>query len=98
MGYTLKGIGDSVTGKNEIVPTFDAKIFNFYSQISPGVIASESSKFALSVIDRGIVIGPGLAQAYGYFGMSDSPVQFNYLINRFYNANKRLRYICRIFI
>ena len=80
MGYILKGIGDSITGKNEIIPTFDAKIFNFYSQIDPGVVASEKNKFAISIIDRGINIGPGLVQAFGYFGMSDSPVQFNYLI------------------
>jgi hypothetical protein len=80
MGYTLKGIGDSVTGKNEIIPTFDAKIFNFYLQVAPGVVASEKNKFAISMIDRGIVIGPGLVQAYGYFGLSDSPAQFNYLI------------------
>lgn len=80
MGYVLKGIGDSVTGKNEIVPTFDAKIYNFYSQIEPGVVASEKNKFAISIIDRGVVIGPGMVQAYGYFGMSDSPTQFNYLI------------------
>ena len=45
MGYILKGIGDSVTGKNEIVPTFDAKIYNFYSQIVPGVVASEKNRF-----------------------------------------------------
>ena len=80
MAYILKGIGDSVTGKNEIIPNFDAKIFNFYSQIDPGVVASEKNKFAITIIDRGINIGPGLVQAFGYFGMSDSPVQFNYLI------------------
>lgn len=80
MGYILKGIGDALTGKNEIVPTFDAKIFNFYSQMNPGVVGSESNKFPVTIVDRGVVIGPGLAHAYGYFGMSDAPVQFNFVI------------------
>ena len=80
MGYILKGIGDSVTGKNEIVPTFDAKIYNFYSQIVPGVVASEKNRFPLTIIDRGIIVGPGLAHAFGYFGLSDAPVQFNFVI------------------
>lgn len=80
MGYILKGIGDSVTGKNEIVPTFDAKILNFYSQIVPGVVASETNRFPITLIDRGIIIGPGMVQAFGYFGLSDAPVQFNFVI------------------
>ena len=80
MGYILKGIGDSVTGKNEIVPTFDAKIYNFYSQIVPGVVASEKIRFALTKIDRGIIIGPGMAHAFGYFGLSDAPVQINFVV------------------
>ena len=80
MGYILKGIGDSVTGKNEIVPTFDAKIYNFYSQIVPGVVASEKNRFTLTKIDRGIIIGPGMAHAFGYFGLSDAPVQFNFVV------------------
>lgn len=80
MAYILKGIGDSVTGKNEIVPTFDAKIFNFYAQIGPGVIGSENNKFPIAVIDRGVTIGPGMAHAFGYFGLSDAVVQFNYTI------------------
>lgn len=80
MGYILKGIGDSVTGKNEIVPTFDAKIYNFYSQVVPGVVASEKDRFPITIIDRGIIIGPGLAHVYGYFGLSDAPVQFNFVI------------------
>lgn len=80
MGYILKGIGDSVTGKNEIVPTFDAKIYNFYSQINPGVVASEKNKFPLTIVDRGIKIGPGMAHAFGYFGMNDEIVQFNFII------------------
>ena len=80
MGYILKGIGDKVTGKNEIVPTFDAKIYNFFAQSIPGVIASEKNKFPISLIDRGIIIGPGLAQAFGYFGVSDASVQFNFII------------------
>ena len=80
MGYILKGIGDSITGANEIVPTFDAKIFNFLSQVDPGVVSSEVNRFPINIIDRGIIIGPGLAYAYGYFGMSDAPVQFNFVI------------------
>ena len=80
MGYILKGIGDKLTGKNEIIPTFDAKIFNFYSQMAPGVVGSESNKFPVTIITRGVTIGPGLAHAYGYFGMSDAPVQFNFVI------------------
>lgn len=80
MGYVLKGIGDSVTGKNEIVPTFDAKIFNFYAQVTPGVIATEKDRFPITLVDRGVIIGPGMAHAFGYFGMSDSPQTFNYVI------------------
>ena len=80
MGYVLKGIGDSVTGKNEIVPTFDAKIFNFYAQVTPGVIATEKDRFPITLVDRGIIIGPGMAHAFGYFGMSDAPQAFNYVI------------------
>ncbi len=80
MGCILKGIGDKITGKNEIVPTFDAKIFNFFSQVAPGVVASEKNKFSISIIDRGIKIGPGMAYAYGYFGMSDEISQFNFII------------------
>ena len=80
MGYILKGIGDKLTGKNEIIPTFDAKIFNFYSQMAPGVVGSESNKFPVTIITRGVTIGPGLAHAYGYFGLSDAPVQFNFVI------------------
>ena len=80
MGYILKGIGDKLTGKNDIIPTFDAKIFNFYSQMAPGVVGSESNKFPVTIITRGVTIGPGLAHAYGYFGMSDAPVQFNFVI------------------
>lgn len=80
MGYILKGIGDSITGKNEIIPTFDAKIFNFYAQVNPGVIGSESKKFKIAVVDRGVTIGPGMAHAFGYFGLSDAVVQFNYTI------------------
>jgi len=80
MGYILKGIGDSVTGKNEIVPTFDAKIYNFYSQVVPGVVFSVRDRFPVTLIDRGIIIGPGMAHAFGYFGISDAPIQFNFVI------------------
>lgn len=79
MSYSLKGIGDSVTGKNEITPQFDAKINNFLVTLSPCVVGSESRKFALSIIDRGVNIGPGMAFAFGYFGLNDSTVQFNYI-------------------
>ena len=80
MSYILKGIGDSVTGKNEISPQFDAKINNFLVTLSPCVVGSENSKFTLSIIDRGVTISPGMAFAFGYFGLSDATVQFNYLI------------------
>lgn len=80
MSYILKGIGDAITGKNEISPQFDAKIFNFLTTLSPCVVGSESRKFTLAIIDRGVTIGPGMAFAHGYFGLSDSTVQFNYLV------------------
>lgn len=80
MGYILKGIGDSVTGQNEIIPTFDAKIYKFCAQIGPGVIATEKERFPITLVDRGIIIGPGMAHAFGYFGLSDSPQTFNYVI------------------
>lgn len=80
MSYTLKGIGDSVTGKNEISPQFDAKINKFLVTLNPCVVGSESKKFAISIIDRGVTIGPGMAFAHGYFGMSDATVQFNYVV------------------
>lgn len=80
MSYILKGIGDKVTGKNEISPLFDAKINKFLVTLNPCVVGSESKKFAISIIDRGVTIGPGMAFAHGYFGMSDATVQFNYVV------------------
>lgn len=80
MAFLLKGMGDSVTGENEIVPMLDAQINHFFAQLSPGVIANVNNKFPITIIDRGVQIGPGFAQAYGYFGMSDATQQFNFIV------------------
>ena len=80
MSFLLKGIGDSVTGANEIIPSFDAKIFNFISCTQPCVVANGKDQLILTKIDRGVIIGSGMAFAYGYFGISDSACQFNYVI------------------
>ena len=80
MSYYLKGIGDVVTGKNEITPQFDAKINKFVSVNNAFVVGSDEDRFAVGIISRGVTIGPGMACAYGYYGMSDTTVQFNFVI------------------
>lgn len=79
MANYLKGIGDVKTGKNEILPSFDAKILRYITQNAAGVSWTEANKFALTVIDRGIQVGAGMVQAFGYFGMSDSPTQLTFV-------------------
>lgn len=79
MAFLLKGIGDSVTGQNEIVPSFDAKIFNFISATEPCVVSSETDRFNITLQDRAVTIGSGMAFAYGYFGMSDSNTKLNFV-------------------
>jgi len=80
MATYLKGIGDSLSRVNEIIPSFDAKIFNYLCQNSGGGICwSESNRFALTHVDRGVNIGAGMAHAYGYFGMSDSVVRLDFI-------------------
>ncbi len=79
MSYYLKGIGDQVTGRNEISPIFDAKINNFFAKSSPCVIGSEVNQLSGTVISRGVTVDSGMAFAFGYFGMSDAVVQFNFV-------------------
>lgn len=79
MANYVKGIGDPKTLQNEILPSFDAKIFQYITQNSPGICAVDSNRFALTNIDRGVSIGPGMMQAFGYFGMSDSPIDLTFV-------------------
>ena len=78
MAYYLKGIGDRVTGKNEIMPQLDARMINFLVGNQHGIISGELNSFGYTTIDRGIRIRSGLMQAWGYFAMSDADVQFNF--------------------
>ena len=80
MSYYLKGIGDVVTGKNEITPQFDAKINKFIAVNSAFVVGTDENRFAVTIITRGVTIDPGMACAYGYYGMSDTTVQFNFVV------------------
>ena len=80
MAYYLKGIGDVITGKNEITPQFDAKIHKFISVNDAFVVGSDSNRFIVNVISRGATISAGMACAYGYYGMSDATVQFNFVV------------------
>ena len=80
MSTYLKGIGDATSRINEIIPAFDAKILNYLAQNSlGGVCWSETNRFALTTISRGVRVGAGMAHAYGYFGMSDSDVQLDFI-------------------
>ena len=79
MASYLKGIGDALNGSNEILPSFDAKIYNYLTQNEAGIVGTEPSKFPLTVIDRGVQIGAGMVHAMGYFGMTDSPTQLNFV-------------------
>ena len=80
MATYLKGIGDAINRVNEIIPSFDAKIFNYLAQnANGGVCWSETNRFALTNIDRGVQIGAGVAHAFGYFGMNDAPVRMTFV-------------------
>jgi len=78
MAFSVKGIGDKSTGKNEIMPSFDAMILNFIIGITGCVLKNEMWEFASQVVDRGVRIRPGIMQAHGYFAISDSEHQINY--------------------
>lgn len=80
MAYYLKGIGDIATRENEILPSFDARILKFIIGHTVGILSTELNKFSASTIDRGVVVRSGVMQAYGYFGMSDSEVRFNFVM------------------
>jgi hypothetical protein len=80
MATYLKGIGDAINRVNEIIPSFDAKILNYLAQNSSGGVCwSETNRFALTNIDRGVQIGAGVAHAHGYFGMNDAPVRLTFV-------------------
>lgn len=80
MAYHLKGLGDALTGKNEILPFFDAKILDFIVQTECGIILGEYELFDYQVLDRGIKVKPGMMQAKGYFAISDSSVIINFVM------------------
>jgi hypothetical protein len=79
MAFYLKGIGDTVTRTNEILPALDARINKFLVGHTAGVIKNEFYEFTAQTIDRGIVIKSGMMVAYGYFAMTDTDVQFNFM-------------------
>jgi hypothetical protein len=78
VAYYLKGIGDKISGVNEILPQLDARMINFLVGVQHGIITGELNSFGFTTIDRGIRIRSGLLQAWGYFAMSDTDVQFNF--------------------
>jgi hypothetical protein len=80
MAYFLKGIGDAQTGKNEIKPSFDARINKFLTGHTAGIIKDELEEFGSAIIDRGVRIKSGMLCAYGYFAMSDAPSDFFYSV------------------
>lgn len=80
MAYFLKGIGDRNLGKNEILPQFDARIMYFLIGSQNGIISGELNNFSYISIARGVQIRSGFMQAYGYFAMSDTDVQFNFIM------------------
>lgn len=80
MAYYLKGIGDEALRINEILPSFDARINKFIIGHTAGIISGEFNNFYASAIDRGVVVQGGMMQAYGFFGMSDSNTQINFLM------------------
>jgi len=77
MAFFLKGLGDPVTGHNEILPSFDAMIYAYLAQNAAGV-CNTGQQFAATTTDRGVNVAPGLCFVNGYFGMSDSPTPLNF--------------------
>ena len=80
MANYLKGIGDAITRTNEILPSFDARILNFLTGHTSGIIRGEFYEFDASKIDRGVVVRGGLVQAHGYFGCADTDTQINFVM------------------
>lgn len=80
MAYFLKGIGDTATKANEILPSLDARINKFIVGHESGVIAGDYGEFDARKIDRGIIVKGGMAEAHGFFGVSDTEVQFNFVL------------------
>lgn len=80
MAYFLKGIGDAQTGKNEIKPSFDARINKFLTGHTAGIVKGELEEFGSAIIDRGVRVNSGMLCAYGYFAMSDAPSDFFYSV------------------
>jgi len=80
MAFHLKGIGDPETGKNEIIPSFDARISHFIAGIQHCVVRGEFHNFDRVIIDRGVRIRGGLCQAHGYFAINDEDFQINFVL------------------
>lgn len=80
MATCLKGIGDTALRQNEILPSFDARINRFILGQNVGVIKNELAEFSIELLDRGVIIGTGMAVAFGFFGLSDTATQFNFIM------------------
>jgi len=80
MAFFVKGLGDAAARINEILPRFDASIFNFLVQLNPGVCAWEANRFNATVADRGVNVGVGMVFCHGYFGMSDAIHRINLVL------------------
>jgi hypothetical protein len=78
MGAVLKGIGDTATEVNKIMPSLDASINRFVCGHTSGIIRSEFYEFAAQVTGRTVTVRGGLLQAYGYFGASDTEKQITF--------------------
>ena len=80
MANYLKGIGDASQRINEILPSLDARIYNFLIGHTAGIIKGEFYEFAADAIARGVVIKSGMMQAHGYFGCADTDTQINFVM------------------
>jgi hypothetical protein len=80
MAFYLKGIGDAATRQNEILPRLDACINRFLTGHDNGVLRGELNEFSHQLVDRGIVIRSGILQSQGYFAMSDTDTQINFVL------------------
>jgi len=80
MANYLKGIGDASARINEILPSLDARIYNFIIGHTAGIIRGEFYEFNARVITRGVVVESGMMQAHGFFGACDTETQINFVM------------------
>ena len=83
MAFIVKGIGDSANRINEITPRMDAEILRFLSQHAPGVwrtgVATNHFGLGVNQANLSVTVWMGIAQAFGYFAMSENTRNFNFV-------------------